>query len=167
MPASARRERYAHRARWRLVPRSVHLLPANGSRTALVSDRQVRRLAKPSPARLNRDSSTHDLPRLFSPAEATEILRRLGLTEMTECELHTSAYRRQIPFHLDRRRIRFTTSDLREIVERHKQRPKPIKATTLQSGRRRPRRSQAGKALLLVAAFVASPMSAVVPGGQP
>ena len=36
---------------------------------------------------------------------------------MTECALRTRAYRRQVPFHLNGRRIRFTAGDLREIVE--------------------------------------------------
>jgi hypothetical protein len=64
-----------------------------------------------------------DLPQLFTPAQAAEILRRLGLTEMTECALRTRAYRRQVPYHLNGRRIRFTASDLREIVEAQPRRP--------------------------------------------
>jgi hypothetical protein len=63
------------------------------------------------------DPSSLDLPQDFTPAGAAEILRDLGLAEMTECALRTRAYRRQIPFHLNGRRIRFTTSDLRDIVE--------------------------------------------------
>ena len=63
------------------------------------------------------DPPALDLPRLFTPAQAAEILRGLGLTEMTECALRTRAYRRQVPFHLNGRRIRFTATDLREIVE--------------------------------------------------
>src|SRR5215475_11751846 len=66
-----------------------------------------------------------DLPQLFTPAQAAEILRTLGLPEMTECALRTRAYRRQIPFHLNGRRIRFTASDLREIAEGHAHRPQP------------------------------------------
>jgi hypothetical protein len=69
------------------------------------------------------DLAALDLPQLFTPAQAAEILRGLGLTEMTECALRTRAYRRQIPFHFNGRRIRFTASDLREIVEGQAQRP--------------------------------------------
>jgi hypothetical protein len=71
------------------------------------------------------DPPALDLPQLFTPAQAAEILRSLGLTEMTECALRTRAYRRQVPFHLNGRRIRFTTSDLREILEGQARRPKP------------------------------------------
>lgn len=71
------------------------------------------------------DPPALDLPRLFTPAQAAEILRGLGLTEMTECALRTRAYRRQVPFHLNGRRIRFTATDLREIVESQAQRPRP------------------------------------------
>ena len=70
------------------------------------------------------DSTALDLPRLFTPAQAAEILRGLGLTEMTECALRTRAYRRQVPFHLNGRRIRFTASDLREIMEGQAHRPR-------------------------------------------
>ena len=69
------------------------------------------------------DLAALDLPQLFTPAQAAEILRSLGLTEMSECALRTRAYRRQVPFHLNGRRIRFTASDLREIVEGQAQRP--------------------------------------------
>ena len=69
------------------------------------------------------DLAALDLPQLFTPAQAAEILRSLGLTEMTECALRTRAYRRQVPFHLNVRRIRFTANDLREIVEGQAQRP--------------------------------------------
>jgi hypothetical protein len=73
--------------------------------------------------------ATHDpdalaLPQVFSPAAAAEVLRGLGLTEMTECALRTRAYRRQVPFHLNGRRIVFTTTDLREIIEGRAQRPR-------------------------------------------
>jgi hypothetical protein len=54
---------------------------------------------------------------VFSPAVAAEILRSLGLTEMTECALRTRAYRKQVPFHLNGRRITFTIGDLRMIAE--------------------------------------------------
>ena len=57
------------------------------------------------------------LPQVFSPAQAAEILRGVGLTEMTECALRTRAYRKQVPFHLNGRRIMFTLNDLREIAE--------------------------------------------------
>lgn len=69
------------------------------------------------------DVNALDLPRLFTPAAAAEILRSLGLSELTECALRTRAYRRQVPFHLNGRRILFTVADLREIVEGHAQRP--------------------------------------------
>jgi hypothetical protein len=71
------------------------------------------------------DLAALDLPQLFTPAQAAEILRSLGLPEMTECALRTRAYRRQIPFHLNGRRVRFTASDLREIAEGHANRPQP------------------------------------------
>jgi hypothetical protein len=71
------------------------------------------------------DPPALELPRLFTPAQAAEILRGLGLTEMTECALRTRAYRRQVPFHLNGRRIRFTAADLREIVEGQPHRPWP------------------------------------------
>lgn len=57
------------------------------------------------------------LPKVFSPAQAAEVLRSLGLTEITECALRTRAYRKQVPFHLNGRRIMFTISDLRAIAE--------------------------------------------------
>jgi hypothetical protein len=79
------------------------------------------------------DLAALDLPRLFTPAQAAEILRRLGLTEMTECALRTRAYRRQVPFHLNGRRIVFTTGDLREIVEGQARRPQPSARTEPQS----------------------------------
>jgi hypothetical protein len=118
MPAPVRRERFAHRARWRPVPKAMSLPP--GSRTALVSSRQHPARCAPLPASRSASHASVtglDLPQLFAPAEAAEILRGLGLTEMTECALRTRAYRRQVPFHLNGRRIRFTADDLREIVE--------------------------------------------------
>ena len=89
------------------------------------------------------DPPARDLPRLFTPAQAAEILRGLGLTEMTECALRTRAYRRQVPFHLNGRRIRFTATDLREIVEGQAQRPRsPDEARALPPpSRRAPRPS--------------------------
>ncbi len=50
------------------------------------------------------DLSTLGLPQIFAPRQAAEILRGLGLTEMTECALRTRAYRKQVPFHLNGRR---------------------------------------------------------------
>jgi hypothetical protein len=78
------------------------------------------------------------LPQLFTPAQAAEILRNLGLVEMTECALRTRAYRRQVPFHLNGRRIRFTTSDLREILEGQAHRPNPAETPQALSPRSRP-----------------------------
>jgi len=65
------------------------------------------------------------LPRVFTPAEAAKVLRHLGLTEITECALRTRAYRKQVPFHLNGRRITFTVSDLREIAEGQACMPQP------------------------------------------
>jgi hypothetical protein len=56
------------------------------------------------------------LPQVFSPAEAAAVLRDAGLREMTECALRTRAYRKQVPFHRNGRRIVFTLGDLRGIV---------------------------------------------------
>jgi hypothetical protein len=56
------------------------------------------------------------LPPVFSPAEAAAVLRSVGLREMTECALRTRAYRKQVPFHRNGRRIIFTLSDLRDIT---------------------------------------------------
>lgn len=90
------------------------------------------------------------LTRVFTPAQATEILRNIGLDEMTECALQTRAYRKQIPFHLNGHRIIFTIDDLREIAEGKPFRPAPRADTTEESAaslvprpaRRRPRRDQ-------------------------
>jgi hypothetical protein len=145
MPAPVRRERYAHRARWRPVPKPTSL--PSGSRSTLASRQQIPgRCAPPPASRLNSYASLTglNLPHLFAPAEAAEILRRLGLPEMTECALRTRAYRRQVPFHLNGRRIRFTADDLREIVEGQAQRPEPTDATPPQQSRgQAPRRSLA------------------------
>jgi hypothetical protein len=65
------------------------------------------------------------VPRVYSPAEAAAILRQAGLREMTECALRTRAYRKQVPFHLNGRRITFTLSDLTEIAEGQAHRPPP------------------------------------------
>ena len=140
MPAPIRRERPAYRARWRPVPKAAHV-PPPARRTTLVPGRQVPGRCVPPPAsRLeSRFSAGLDLPRLFTPAEAAEILRHLGLPEMTECALRTRAYRRQVPFHLNGRRVRFTSSDLREIVEGQARQPKdavPSPQTREQAHRR-------------------------------
>jgi hypothetical protein len=78
------------------------------------------------------------LPQVFSPAGAAEVLRILGLTEMTECALRTRAYRKQVPFHLNGRRITFTLSDLREIAEGKACRPQPGGERTLSRTAPRP-----------------------------
>jgi hypothetical protein len=143
MPAPIRRERPAYRARWRPVPKAAYL-PPPGSRTTLPPGRQVPgRCAPPPTSRLESQVSAGlDLPRLFAPAEAAEILRHLGLPEMTECALRTRAYRRQVPFHLNGRRVRFTSSDLREIVEGQARQPKPADAVpSPQTRKQAPRRS--------------------------
>jgi hypothetical protein len=87
--------------------------------------------------------ATLDLPQLFTPVQAAEILRGLGLTEITECALRTRAYRRQVPFHLNGRRIRFTAGDLRDIIEGHAQRPSPpsLPKPEPSAGRPTPRRA--------------------------
>jgi hypothetical protein len=71
------------------------------------------------------DLSALRLPQVFAPAEAARILRSLGLTEITECALRTRAYRKQVPFHLNGRRIIFTLGDLREIAEGETRKPVP------------------------------------------
>jgi len=90
------------------------------------------------PAVTATDLAMLDLPQLFNPLQAAEILRHLGLTEMTECALRTRAYRRQVPFHLNGRRIRFTTGDLREIAEGQARRPRPPDSPSARSSTRRP-----------------------------
>jgi hypothetical protein len=142
MPAPVRRERYAHRARWRPVPKTMSLPP--GSRTALAPSRRHAAQSAPPPASR---PGTHasvtglDLPQLFAPAEAAEILQQFGLPEMTECALRTRAYRRQVPFHLNGRRIRFTSGDLREIAEGQARRPKAADAPPPQPREQAHRRS--------------------------
>lgn len=71
------------------------------------------------------DLAALGLPQVFSPAHAAEILRGLGLTEMSECALRARASRKQVPFHRNGRRITFTVSDLREIAEGAALRPQP------------------------------------------
>jgi hypothetical protein len=142
MPAPIRRKRPAYRARWRPVPKAAHL-PPPGRRTTPVPGRQVPGRPVPPPAsRLeSRFSAGLGLPRLFAPAEAAEILQQFGLPEMTECALRTRAYRRQVPFHLNGRRIRFTSGDLREIAEGQARRPKPADAPPPQPREQAHRRS--------------------------
>lgn len=68
---------------------------------------------------------------VFSPAQAAEILRSVGLDDLTECALRTRAYRRQVPFHLSGRKIIFTVTDIREIAEGQPHRPESrIRAET-------------------------------------
>jgi hypothetical protein len=94
------------------------------------------------------DPPALELPQLSTPAQAAEILRNLGLVEMTECALRTRAYRRQVPFHLNGRRIRFTAGDLREILESQPRRPTLADTPQAPPLRSRPasRRSSAHKA---------------------
>ena len=70
----------------------------------------------------------HSLAPIFTPARAAEILRSLGLDDMTECALKTRAYRKQIPFHINGNRLIFTLADLREIAEGRAFRPQPPSA---------------------------------------
>ena len=142
MPASARRERYPHRERWRPVPKAANL---PNRRPAQVPARQAQRRYAASQAKPEGHVCVAgiDLPQLFAPAEAAEILRRLGLTEMTECALRTRAYRRQVPFHLNGRRIRFTADDPREIVEGQSRPPEPKDSAPQSARRQAHRRSQA------------------------
>jgi len=65
------------------------------------------------------------LAQIFTPAQAAEALRSIGLDAMTACALRTRAYRKQIPFHLNGHRITFTIEDLREIAEGQAIRPQP------------------------------------------
>jgi hypothetical protein len=62
------------------------------------------------------DTGPLGLPQVFFPAAAAAVLRDAGLTELTECALRARAYRRQVPFHRNGRRIVFTLGDLREIA---------------------------------------------------
>lgn len=84
------------------------------------------------------DSATLGLPRVYAPSEAAEILRGLGLAEITECALRTRAYRKQVPFHLNGRRITFTIDDLREIAEGEARRPQPRAQAAVQASRPTP-----------------------------
>lgn len=60
---------------------------------------------------------TPEVPQVFTPAAAAEKLRARGLTTITECALRARAYRKQVPFHLNGRRIVFTLADLAEIAQ--------------------------------------------------
>jgi hypothetical protein len=144
MPAPVRRERYAHRARWRPVPKAMGI-PTGGRTAPVPSQRLPGRCVSPptSMPDLHASVTGLDLPQLFAPAEAAAILRHLGLTEMTECALRTRAYRRQVPFHLNGRRIRFTADDLREIVEGQSRRPESKGAAPQSARGQAHRRSQA------------------------
>jgi hypothetical protein len=86
-----------------------------------------------------RDGQAAELPPVFSPAAAANFLRDLGLAGMTECALRTRAYRKQVPFHLNGRRIIFTLADLRVIAEGEACSPQPL-AQQVRAGRvtRRP-----------------------------
>jgi len=69
------------------------------------------------------DVGSLGLTPVFSPTQAAEILRNLGLEDLTECALRTRAYRRQVPFHQNGRKITFTVDDIREIAEGRPRRP--------------------------------------------
>jgi hypothetical protein len=84
------------------------------------------------------DLSALNLPQIFLPMEAAEVLRNLGLVEITECALRTRAYRKQVPFHLNGRRIVFTSGDLREIVEGEECRPQRRAGAVTQRAPSRP-----------------------------
>lgn len=71
------------------------------------------------------DLGSLEIAPVFSPAQAVDLLRSLGLEDLTECALLTRAYRRQVPFHRNGRKIIFTVGDLREIAEGEPQRPEP------------------------------------------
>jgi hypothetical protein len=75
------------------------------------------------------DPGPPGIPQVFSPAEAAAALREAGLREMTECALRTRAYRKQVPFHRNGRRIVFTLSDLRDIAAGEPQLPVPHRET--------------------------------------
>jgi hypothetical protein len=105
------------------------------------------------PAGATRGSTTHqagasvpgdpgalDLPQLYSPAEAAAVLRDAGLRDMTECALRTRAYRKQVPFHRNGRRIVFTLSDLRAIAAGEQCLPQPPEVTAVRTARPRPAR---------------------------
>lgn len=87
-----------------------------------------------------------DLPPVFEPRRAAEILRSLGLTGITECALRNRAYRRQVPFHRNGNRITFTLDDLREIAEGRASRPEPSERRERRHAGARRRGRQAGDA---------------------
>ena len=68
------------------------------------------------------------LVQVFSPAQAAEVLRSIGLDDITECALRTRAYRKQIPFHLNGHRITFAVADLQEIAQGIPCRPAVVEA---------------------------------------
>lgn len=70
------------------------------------------------------DMGALSLPQVFCPGEAAKVLRSLGMKDMTECALRTRAYRKQVPFHVNGRRILFTLGDLQEIAEGEAYRPR-------------------------------------------
>lgn len=72
------------------------------------------------------------LTHVFTPKQAAEILRSIGLEEITECALRTRAYRKQVPFHLNGHRIIFTAEDLHEIAEGKPCRPQADQTGGLQ-----------------------------------
>lgn len=80
------------------------------------------------------------LPQIFTPTAAAELLRAHGLTSITECALRTRAYRKQVPFHLNGRRIVFTLADLAEIAEGQARQPQPREAPTPRAAMPRPQR---------------------------
>lgn len=88
------------------------------------------------------EKHSFSVTRVFTPSQAAKLLRRMGLEEMTECALRTRAYRRQIPFHVNGRRIMFTLTDLREIAEGRAYRPRCAESenNTIQRVPRTPRR---------------------------
>jgi hypothetical protein len=130
MAAPIPRERQAYRPRWRPVPDSRSTPPSGRTahapgRHMTRQNRALSRTAEPDMDVPVVDLAALGLPQLFTPAQAAEILRNLGLTEITEAALRSRAYRRQIPFHLNGRKITFTASDLREIAEGQARRPEP------------------------------------------
>ena len=93
------------------------------------------------------DVSSLGLAPVFSPTQAAAILRSLGLDDLTECALRTRAYRRQVPFHQNGRRITFTVDDIREIAEgtphRPESRPRVDRSAPTSAPRARSRHSPA------------------------
>ena len=96
------------------------------------------------------DVRSLEITPVFSAAQAVDVLRGLGLEDLTECALLTRVYRRQVPFHRNGRKIIFTIGDLREIVEGQPERPEPrTRASTPEpdlAAVRRPRRRRSATA---------------------